>query len=46
MAKAKAKIRRVVKSTAASKASTLNVARSKTSGTQTIPSGGGGKVGR
>lgn len=40
--KAKAKARPVVKSAVTSKASILKSARSKTSGTTTVPSGGGG----
>lgn len=42
MAKSKAKPRPVAKSAATSKASILKSARSKTSGTTTVPSGGGG----
>jgi hypothetical protein len=46
MAKSKAKPRPVVKSAATSKASILKTTRAKTSGTATIPSGGGGKAQR
>lgn len=45
MAKSKAKARPIAKSAATSKASILKTTQAKTSGTTTVPSGGGGKPG-